>query len=139
MLMKRLLLLSTISFLAAAAPMQTASADERICQSSKRGVTTRQCDSHLIKTIDNGMDAVACLKLLRSEYKGWTGNGAGKWSNYLRVQRDCKIKLQKALDSLTDAYVPGGDTSPRRLLRTSLKHMDEKILETEKSISEGAE
>lgn len=116
--MKRILLPATV-LMALAVPMQSASADDRICQTGN--YTTPGCLKHMQKISDASDDVAWCNGQFVKEYKGLTGNGAGKGTNFIEKQLEC-IKLnQKLMDLMKDAYVPGGDTSVRRQLRINNK------------------
>lgn len=116
--MKRILLPAVV-FLALAVPMQTASADEKICQSG--GFMTQKCLNHMQKIADAGDDVVFCNRQFTAEYKGDTGFGEGKGPRYIKKQLECLKLNQKLMDLMKDAYVPGGDTSVRRQLRKNNK------------------
>ena len=88
--MKHVLLPAAVLF-ALAIPMQTASADEKICKSSTSGLVTQKCLNHLQKIKDIGDDLVACMVGLSDEYQGFTGQGAGKWNNYIKKQNECLV------------------------------------------------
>jgi len=120
--MKRIILAATTCVIFAL-PVQSASAAEYICQSGN--FVTQKCLTHMQKMADIGDDLSLCFTNLNKEYQGMTGNGAGKGRNYIARQNECMRITQKAMDALTDAYVPGGDTSMRRQLRQGLKDMTE--------------
>lgn len=145
--MKRILLPAAL-LLALAVPMQSASAaqkkhkdstNEDICQSSTDGLVTQKCKNHMRKMKNIGIALSDCLDDLNAEYLGETGNGAGKWNNYIAQQKKCMGIAQQAMDALTDAYVPGGDTSVRRQLRKSIKKMKARIARAEEDKKKAGE
>ncbi|MFK5980737.1 MAG: hypothetical protein QM488_17835 [Rhizobiaceae bacterium] len=113
--MKRLLLSAVVLF-TLAATMQSASAAE-VCPP---GRMTQSCLKHMELLKNLGARLYHCFVALEAEYHGDTGNGAGKGQNYIIKRNECAQLASDALDDITDAYVPGGDTSPRRALEQAV-------------------
>jgi hypothetical protein len=129
--MKPLLLLPVVGFFAIATFLAPTHAIAGDCDSAK-GTTTPSCTAALTKISNYAHDLDTCLADLKDEYFGvgkscpswkgsWECDGAGP--KFRTKKMECKTYADKIWGSLDNAYVPGGDTSPRRFLKALRKEL----------------
>jgi len=87
------------------------------------GGKTIRCTNHL-DTISANVDQLKrCIGELKDEYHGMNYTGAGVGVNYATKKAECAQMAQYVKDDIALAYVPGGDTAPRRELNKFIKEM----------------
>jgi len=75
------------------------------------GSMVQSCLDHLRVGMANSQKAATCFKELDAEYRGWTGNGAGKGMMYRSKKLQCAAYAQWALDDILTA-APGPNDDP---------------------------